>query len=90
MKAKLKYDQLLAATLCILLTLGAAEAQPANSYGASFISNPAIYAYTVANQQQQQQHSSNNNNKCNSSSNRAAMATTLADYAACCATDMPY
>ncbi|XP_034476579.1 uncharacterized protein LOC117783322 [Drosophila innubila] len=59
MKAKLKYDQLLAATLCTLLTLtltlAAAEAQPASSYGASFISNPAIYAYTVANQQQQQQ-----------------------------------
>ncbi|KAL7735819.1 hypothetical protein ACLKA6_017823 [Drosophila palustris] len=61
MKAKLKYkyDQLLAATLCTLLTLtlalAAAEAQPVSSYGASFISNPAIYAYNVANQQQQQQ-----------------------------------
>ncbi|XP_034103911.1 uncharacterized protein LOC117567796 [Drosophila albomicans] len=57
MKTKLKYDQLLAVTLCTLLTLAAAavDAQPASSYGASFISNPAIYAYTVDNQQQQQQ-----------------------------------
>ncbi|KAH8384890.1 hypothetical protein KR093_011814 [Drosophila rubida] len=57
MKAKLKFDQLLAVTLCALLALAAAaaEAQPASSYGASFISNPAIYAYTVHNQQPQQQ-----------------------------------
>lgn len=55
MKAKLLQ---LAATICLLLALAAAaaEAQPASSnYGASFISNPAIYAYTVANQQKQQQ-----------------------------------
>ncbi|XP_030554672.1 uncharacterized protein LOC115758257 [Drosophila novamexicana] len=58
MKAKFKFEQLLAATLCALAAVAAAAAvqsQPSSSYGASFISNPAIYAYTVANQQQQQQ-----------------------------------
>ncbi|XP_064536620.1 uncharacterized protein mspo [Drosophila montana] len=58
MKAKFKFEQLLAATLCALAAVAAAAAvqsQPGSSYGASFISNPAIYAYNVANQQQQQQ-----------------------------------
>ncbi|XP_023160020.2 uncharacterized protein LOC111592186 [Drosophila hydei] len=71
MKAKFKFEQLLAATLCSLLALpavavavaAAIEAQPGNSYGASFISNPAIYAYTVANQQQQQQQRQNPDNQ---------------------------
>ncbi|XP_030385392.1 uncharacterized protein LOC115632398 [Scaptodrosophila lebanonensis] len=43
---------------CCLATLGSgADPTSSNSgsYGATFISNPAIYAYTVANQQQQQQ-----------------------------------
>lgn len=72
MKAKLKYEQplllQLAATICLLLALAAtaAEAQPASSnYGASFISNPAIYAYTVANQQKQQQQQTDSDNYIN-------------------------
>lgn len=78
MKAKFKYDQppllAAAATLGVLLTLAAAaaaaaasfEAQPGSSnYGASFISNPAIYAYTVANQQKQQAARADSDNYIN-------------------------
>ncbi|EDV98079.1 GH22917 [Drosophila grimshawi] len=62
MKAKLTNQKrqqqipLLAATLAaLLLTVNVVAAAADSNYGASFISNPAIYAYTVANQQQQQQ-----------------------------------
>ncbi|XP_039481544.1 uncharacterized protein LOC120445301 [Drosophila santomea] len=56
--------------LCILLALGSisSKASAASSYGASFISNPSIYAYSVENQPDQRESRDNSIN-LNSNSN---------------------